>query len=51
MEELKKAYEQALKENKETFVFDGKILATSYAKYLLEYLQSYYSKTPNYGNK
>lgn len=37
---LKKAYDKAVKEGKEYFVYKGTELVTSYAKYLLEYLQS-----------
>jgi hypothetical protein len=37
---LKKAYNKAVKENKDTFVFEGQELLVSYAKYLIEYLTS-----------
>lgn len=37
---LGKAYNKALKENKEYFIYKGTEIVTSYAKYLLEYLQS-----------
>jgi hypothetical protein len=37
-ERLRKHYEQAKKEQKESFMFDGRELLVSYAKYLLEYL-------------
>lgn len=42
--ELKEAYNQALKENKVQFTFHNNILVTSYAKYLIEYLDSIYNK-------
>lgn len=35
---LKLQYEKAVTENKEQFYFDGNLLLTSYAKYLVEYL-------------
>jgi hypothetical protein len=38
-QELKHAYESAVKDNKESFVFYSETLLTSYAKYLLEYLK------------
>jgi hypothetical protein len=34
---LKKEYQNAVDNSKETFVFDGNELLTSYAKYLIEY--------------
>jgi len=37
-ERLRKHYEQAVKEQKISFTFDGHELLVSYAKYLLEYL-------------
>lgn len=37
---LKKAYDQAVKDGKDYFVYKGTELVTSYAKYLLEYLQT-----------
>jgi hypothetical protein len=36
---LRKAYQQAKKENKETFEFEGNTFLTQYAYYLLEYLK------------
>jgi len=36
--ELKRAYEQAVKENRDGFVLKGCQFHTGYAKYLLEYL-------------
>ena len=37
-EALRKAYEQALADNKEVFEFRGKSVLTTYAKYVCEYL-------------
>ena len=37
-DELRKAYEDALRNKKETFMFEGREMVTAYAKYLLEYL-------------
>lgn len=39
-ERLRRHYEQAVKEQKESFTFDGHELLVSYAKYLLEYLDT-----------
>jgi len=36
---LKEAYEQAIKDKKKIFVFDGGELLVDYAKYLLQYLE------------
>jgi hypothetical protein len=36
---LKKAYEQALKDNQNSFIFEDNELLVSYAKYLLQYLE------------
>ena len=38
-QELKHAYETALQDNKEEFIFYGETLLVSYVKYLLEYLK------------
>jgi|688.fasta_scaffold189651_3 hypothetical protein len=38
---LQKAYNKAVKEGKDFFVYKGAELMTSYAKYLLEYLQTF----------
>jgi hypothetical protein len=38
--ELKRLYFQAVKEGKESFMFEGHEVLTSYAKYLIEYLSS-----------
>lgn len=35
---FRKAYNQAVKENKDSFTFDGNEFVTNYAKYLLQYL-------------
>lgn len=37
---LKKAYEQAKKDNKEQFTYKGNEILVSYAKYLVEYMES-----------
>jgi hypothetical protein len=37
-DELRRLYAQAVDTNKDTFVIDGHELVTSYAKYLLQYL-------------
>jgi hypothetical protein len=34
---LKRAYHKAKKEGQESFTFDGQLLLTEYAKYLIEY--------------
>lgn len=39
LKELKKAYDKAVKENKETFEIEDVLLLTTYAKYLIEYLE------------
>lgn len=38
-EKLKKCYNQAIKNKKEQFPFEGEMLLVSYAKYLLEYIK------------
>ena len=35
---LKRAYNRAVKDNKEIFIFNGAELLTKYAKYLIEYM-------------
>jgi hypothetical protein len=37
---LKREYEQALKENKKSFMFENTLLLVDYAKYLLQYLEN-----------
>jgi hypothetical protein len=37
---LKLIYEKSVLENKEQFVWEGQILLTSYAKYLLQHLEN-----------
>ena len=39
---LRTAYEQAVREGKEQFTFEGHDYVTDYAKYLLEYLKGIY---------
>lgn len=41
-DKLVKAYKKAVKENKDSFEFEGALLMVCYAKYLIEYL------TPKY---
>jgi hypothetical protein len=36
---LKRRYAEAVKNNEESFILDGKEYLTSYAKYLLQYLE------------
>jgi hypothetical protein len=36
---LKKEYDNAVKDSKKTFIFEGRELLTDYAKYLLEFLK------------
>jgi len=40
--ELKKAYNQAKAEGKETFMFEGQEMLVAFVKYLLEYLGEKY---------
>lgn len=37
---LKKLYEQAVKDKKDFFVYKGQEVITTYAKYLIEYLET-----------
>jgi hypothetical protein len=39
---LRKEYDQAVEDNKDSFVFDGNEFVTGYAKYLLQYLDGQY---------
>ena len=39
LKELKKEYDKAVKENKETFEIEDVLLLTAYAKYLIEYIE------------
>jgi hypothetical protein len=39
IEELKNSYKVAKNDNRDTFLFEGQEMATSYVKYLLEYLK------------
>lgn len=36
---LKRAYEKAMTDNEDSFIFGGQEFDTNYAKYLLEYLK------------
>lgn len=44
VQDLRIAYKRAEQEHKKEFVFEGHILLTSYAKYLLEYLEGHFGK-------
>lgn len=44
LDALKVEYDKAIKENKDQFVFDKHVLLVSYAKYLIEYLESQFKK-------
>ena len=37
---IKKLYEAAVRDGRDAFVYEGRELVTSYAKYLLEYMAS-----------
>ena len=37
-DELRAAYDKAVEQGAESFIFEGKPLVTAYAKYVLEYL-------------
>lgn len=41
---LKKEYNKAMKENKESFKFENSEILTAYAKYLIEYLTNQFNK-------
>lgn len=41
---LKKAYDEAVKNQKDSFFFDGQEYLTSYAKYLIEFLTTKFKK-------
>ena len=38
--QLKREYKKAVKEKKNTFIFDGNYYDVNYAKYLIEYLEN-----------
>ncbi len=40
LSELKKQYNVAIENNLEVFIFDGSELLVSYAKYLIQYLET-----------
>lgn len=40
LKELKVAYRQAVRDGQEAFLFNGHVLLTDYAKYMVEYLES-----------
>lgn len=37
-QQFKKLYNKAIKENKDQFIFKNQIVLTSYAKYMIEYV-------------
>lgn len=41
---LKKAYNKALFEGSDTFIFEGREILTTYAKYMLKYLSGTFEK-------
>ena len=41
MEELERAYKEALDKDAETFIFDEAHMYTNYAKHILEYVSKY----------
>jgi hypothetical protein len=40
LKELKNLYNKAVKDNKESFIYNGDEYLTSYAKYVIEYLET-----------
>lgn len=40
LKKLKSEYEKAVKDEKESFIFEGHELLVSYAKYLIEYAET-----------
>ena len=44
LKELKTRYDMAVRNGDESFVFDGQIVLTTYAKYLIEYVESKFGK-------
>lgn len=47
LESLKRHYKSAVEKKKETFEFEGRQLMTGYAKYMIEYLEGQFGKSPN----
>lgn len=45
LKDLKRHYKKAVEDNKESFIFNGDEYLTSYAKYVIEYLESRFKKT------
>lgn len=41
---LRKAYDKAIKDKADSFMFENKEIVTNYAKYLLEYLKTIFEK-------
>lgn|GEM_PF-5369061 len=44
LKDFKVSYAKALKEDKETFTFQGNEYRVDYAKYLIEYLDEYFRR-------
>lgn len=44
LKRLKESYQQAIKDKKDSFIFEGHELLTSYAKYMIEYLEDKFKK-------
>lgn len=44
LKDLKRHYNKAVKANKESFIFNGDEYLTSYAKYVIEYLESKFKR-------
>ena len=47
LKELKTLYNKAVKESKESFTYNGDEYLTSYAKYMIEYLDSQFNNKNN----
>lgn len=45
IESFKKAYKKAMTDKKETFIFEGKPMLTTYAYYVIEHVNSLNPKT------
>lgn len=45
LKELKNLYNKAVKGNKESFTYNGDEYLTSYAKYVIEYLETRFNET------
>lgn len=45
IKDFRKLYDNAVKENKESFMFDNQEVLTTYAKYVLKYIDKTINKT------